>query len=437
MMIKNIDNILQKTADISSTCKDNQQTSAGKTQPDGFMTLLLSSLSLGNSLKNADGIINKTAKNSTLSKAKLTAQDNSDQTISIQTLENVMGLLNLKSVTELKQYISKNPQEFLDLAQKVQYADITTKDMSLNGQNVNDSTLSDLLKTLSLNQDTDISNTNINFKTLLDKLQINNGNTSSTGNQLNAASKTLQNNITLKTDAEDASSVLTNNNQLSNSVSKIAENSQSFGDLTKDFTQSNFSKEDKDAILSLLNQNGNKLNITENKSDTISQNVEYDRFATIRANEFADTTINMVNSMKDDSTYSAKLFLKPESLGTVFVEIAMKDNKINLKIHADSQDALGSIENQIGSLKEKLENNGIVAEKIELGMQNSNSNTPGDTNGQRYTQEDNNIRKNFLDSFKDLNKEEDLSTNSFRTESKEVHSAQADQQGSSMLERYI
>lgn len=423
-MIKNVDNIVQKTADISTVRKDNKQS---EVKSDDFQSLLQTVFP---KVKNAK------VKKASDSKSQATDAEDG-QTITLQALENVLSLLNIKSIAELKQYISEKPQEFLELAQKVQYSNINLKDLSLSGQTVNDNVVNELLKTLSLSNTADAANTEINFKTLQDKLQISSPEISK---QVLSESITKVSDKTTKSkisETVDKSDNLINNEQVSNSENKIVENSQTFSDLTQEFSRSNYSKEDKESILSLVNMNSNKLNISEPKSETISQNVEYDRFATIKANEFAETTVNIVNNMKDNSNYTAKLFLKPESLGTVFVEIAMKDNKVNLKIHTDTQDALGSIETQISTLKEKLENNGIVTEKIELGMQSYDGNYSGKSNGQKNSQEENDIRKNYLDSFYDLNKEEDLSTNSFRTEQKEVQIAQADRQGSSMLERYI
>ncbi len=128
----------------------------------------------------------------------------------------------------------------------------------------------------------------------------------------------------------------------------------------------------------------------------------------IRLEEFPSATLKLVKNTQDNSISSAKLTLKPESLGTLTVNITMAENVAKLSITADSKEALKSVESQISVLKEKLSQEGIQTDKIELSYKDEGNyldNFLQDNAGGQAQKEFDDARKEFISSFGYLNDE--------------------------------
>ncbi len=152
---------------------------------------------------------------------------------------------------------------------------------------------------------------------------------------------------------------------------------------------------------SATSKNVNQLNINNTKT--------YNQFGQIRLQEFTQTTLQLVRATPDNTTSMASMVLKPESLGTLFVQITMTENKAKINIMTDSSEAIKTIEQQIGALKEKLSQNGILAESIDIGFRSkegadkfSNNNSFEKKQFNKYKEE----MKEYLKSLNYLKEEE-------------------------------
>ncbi|MDQ1264915.1 MAG: Flg hook protein, partial [Bacteroidota bacterium] len=200
-------------------------------------------------------------------------------------------------------------------------------------------------------------------------------------------------------------------NQSSTGNSKSGNNSgSSLPNFTKDASVElkNDSETMKNSI-NILNYNNLESEIkTENKkSEQIFESKIYPQ-------EFTANTLQILKNLPDNSSASARLILKPETLGTIFVEISIVDKNIKLNIKADSQEAARSIESQIGLLKDKLAGEGLKIESIDIEERQvdedlaNNKNNNGSGSDAR---EDKKTRSEFVKSFSNIDGSIDASLN--------------------------
>lgn len=135
-----------------------------------------------------------------------------------------------------------------------------------------------------------------------------------------------------------------------------------------------------------------------------SQSEQLPQFQVIRNVRLADlgkTVFGFMRNIGPESSGTARLTLDPASLGTVFVEIKMKGNTADLIIKAGSQEAIKSIESQIGMLKEKLGQNGIETNKIEISLSEKEAEKQNlaENSGRNSGEKE---KRDFLGSFKKI-----------------------------------
>ncbi|MCX7736427.1 MAG: flagellar hook-length control protein FliK [Candidatus Kapabacteria bacterium] len=144
----------------------------------------------------------------------------------------------------------------------------------------------------------------------------------------------------------------------------------------------------------------------------IKNTTTYNQFGQIRIQEFTQTTLQLVRATPDNTTSTANLVIKPESLGTLFVQITMTDNKAKINIMADTSEAIKTIEQQIGALKEKLSQNGIVADSIDIGFKSKEGEDKFSNNNQFAKQQDKKSKEDIKEYLRALN--------NFKEDEKEV-----------------
>ncbi len=135
------------------------------------------------------------------------------------------------------------------------------------------------------------------------------------------------------------------------------------------------------------------------------KNTYYHTFTNTRIENIGKTTGGIIKNMPDNSSSTAKLILKPASLGTVFVEISLKNNTAKVSFKAESTEAVVAIENQIGNLKEQLSKSSINIDTIDvkkMNYQNEESISENTNNNKGNEQEDRKTKKEFLNSFSQL-----------------------------------
>lgn len=133
-----------------------------------------------------------------------------------------------------------------------------------------------------------------------------------------------------------------------------------------------------------------------------AQLYNYGTFKEVAYKEITSTTAQLVKNMPDNSTGIARLIVKPEQLGTVFVEINIVNQKVNLNFKADSHETVKIIENQIGQLKEKLSNSGIQTDKIEVYQKDQGDmakDGSGSQQGGQANKEEQETRRAYLQTF--------------------------------------
>jgi flagellar hook-length control protein FliK len=123
----------------------------------------------------------------------------------------------------------------------------------------------------------------------------------------------------------------------------------------------------------------------------------------IKLTEMGRAITNIVKNTQADTTSTARLLLKPESLGTVFVEITMKGNMAKLNIKADSREAVKSLESQIAALRDKLSQNGIKTESVDVRQRSDDGFArDGGSRERQFSKsyrDDRRTRRDFLNSF--------------------------------------
>ena len=231
-----------------------------------------------------------------------------------------------------------------------------------------------------------------------------------------------------------------NNNLLLNNDTQSEDSSQ-FSD---EYSKNSFSK------ASLNNENSNlsikntMASLIENqKAENTGSESKYLNIRTygpIRMKEIANKTVQAAKDASGSTTYTARLVLTPQSLGTVFVQISMNDNKATFEIKAKTQEVVKSIEAQLGGLKDKLSQQGIQTESIEVRLQSEDENQSGEFMQNKQANEDEQkARKEFVNSFRQLKTED---TNSHgqdeNTAAEDISnsSVQYKSQGST-IERYV
>jgi flagellar hook-length control protein FliK len=128
----------------------------------------------------------------------------------------------------------------------------------------------------------------------------------------------------------------------------------------------------------------------------------------IRLSEFPATAMRMIKNAGNNTISTARLTLKPESLGTLEVRISMSGDIATMSIKADSREAMKSLESQIGTLKEKLNQEGIKTENIELSYKDDSKfqeNFLQNKDGGFGRREFDESKREFIGSFRDSNTE--------------------------------
>ena len=118
-------------------------------------------------------------------------------------------------------------------------------------------------------------------------------------------------------------------------------------------------------------------------------------------NEVSNLTANIAAKLPEGGNFSAVLHLKPESLGSVLIEMTLSNNLLNLSFKADSPEAARVIESQIANLTEKLSHNGIQTQSVEVGVGDDRDMTKNyQDNHQRTAKDDREAKEEILKSYK-------------------------------------
>ncbi len=138
-----------------------------------------------------------------------------------------------------------------------------------------------------------------------------------------------------------------------------------------------------------------------------ANNLKFEKVIRTQIKEFASKLTSLVKSVPNSSNATAKMVLRPESLGTVFVDINSTEGVVKLKIKAQSQEVIDKLEAQIAELRQKLEKSGLVADKIEFALYEDSENTFNSFGYSKEKQDEMEARKEFVRSFTGQSAKED------------------------------
>lgn len=205
---------------------------------------------------------------------------------------------------------------------------------------------------------------------------------------------TIYNQKELKTIEVNGNPVLNSNkNYIENSQDYLSENSQK---QTNSKTEININEE---KMISQEIKSKSNVDFLPTKTINITQKASnYSLFSSVRPNELPNYIIRMSNSIKSGGNYRAIMSFKPENLGSIFVNVTIKDDVLNIIIKADMNQTLEKIDSSVAQLKEALISNGFKSDNINLRIESNQ------TNGQNYTHSE----KGFDNHQKKQNQKQEL-----------------------------
>ncbi len=231
-----------------------------------------------------------------------------------------------------------------------------------------------------------------------------------------------------------------NINLVSNSGTKSEDSSQknnsggagAFGD-------SFFNKETRDFI-NIINSMKAEAKKTEKNSTEPASLRNIRDYGNAKLSQITNKTIQMVKNTSNNSVQKARLYLTPKSLGTVIVEIQMHNDIASLKIKADTKEVLKSIESQLPGLKEKLGQQGIKTDSVDIGLRNSEQELLGQNSfagGSREDYSESEARKEFINSFGALSAGETFEADKIIDNKEDMITVRNNKAQGSSFERYI
>ena len=109
---------------------------------------------------------------------------------------------------------------------------------------------------------------------------------------------------------------------------------------------------------------------------------------------------------KSGGSNVARIMLNPRSLGDLTMRISLVGNNVKLFIKADKSEAAEHIDRQLPLLKERLVENGLKVEQVIIESSESDHLANNSNNQNRNEQEE--LRRQFVQSFKNLAAKEDF-----------------------------
>ena len=162
--------------------------------------------------------------------------------------------------------------------------------------------------------------------------------------------------------------------ELDNLAENLSINDRLESDSDNNFNQSNNNsqkqnKSNNPIVENLININqAQNLPINKTESNSIEANIPKSLTYISKLSELSNKISTIVNKSADGETSIARINLTPKTLGTLVVEISQSKDDLKIIINAESKDVANLIEQNIGGLKEKLINQGINSQNIELNI---------------------------------------------------------------------
>lgn len=185
---------------------------------------------------------------------------------------------------------------------------------------------------------------------------------------------------------------LMNNNQPKNNANNSIKQEFNANNSHKKIAKTAIFKNDKH----LQKYIGNIPNTSMNNLITTNISRTYELKSPLQPEEIAKELTKITKNIIDNNIYTARIILKPESLGTLFVKIQLISNKVNIKIDVEQMEVLKNLESQTPALKEALEKVGLKTEEINYRLkENLEDNYQSFDQNKRQKYKENKFKKNF------------------------------------------
>jgi flagellar hook-length control protein FliK len=128
----------------------------------------------------------------------------------------------------------------------------------------------------------------------------------------------------------------------------------------------------------------------------------------VRIREFAAKAFKIANKTQQGTTSTARLLLRPESMGTVLVQVTVGNDAAKLKIETSTKEAAKQLEGQIAVLKNKFNQNGLKMESCDINFRQSEESLGDDSlmdnsqNQSKNQKSDRKIMQDFMKTLKSL-----------------------------------
>lgn len=156
----------------------------------------------------------------------------------------------------------------------------------------------------------------------------------------------------------------------------------------------------------LLKQNIIKSDVTNLIDRTNTQKIDVKKADNIMKSNFVENVIKNIKLAKSGSNNVARIMLTPRHLGDITLRISMIGNSVKLHIKADKSETAEHIDRQLPLLKDRLNDNGLKVEQVIIDAPESENLTYFNQNQNKNEQGE--LRRQFVDSFRNLAAKEDF-----------------------------
>jgi flagellar hook-length control protein FliK len=120
-------------------------------------------------------------------------------------------------------------------------------------------------------------------------------------------------------------------------------------------------------------------------------------FSTVKLNKIPNMLNDIITGSNGNYSGTAKLILTPKTLGTIFVEINVHEDSVKMSIRADNHDTVKLIENSLGSLRDKIETNGVKIENLTINYYSGEHKKDTTSNRERRNDSGRRIKSDVFD----------------------------------------
>ncbi len=347
-----------------------------------------------------------------------------------KSLNSTIGELNLKAIENSQKIIIENKKDSIsdivkykdayikiEKASKSQNQDIASKSEFTNdGLKLNDFLITQNVKFSDVNSDKSQLNQSGNIENKFNIENINSKNILSDGikqnvDLLNQNPKSIDTKLNVDNKSNDTKFIFNDTKEelsAQHFKNQKESNFESNGENSKNGSKSEFAKSETKIEENILKSQAGAINqniFTKEIFKAEMKEIAPRTFSNVNPNEINAPIVKTINDMHGDGSTVAKLILNPANLGTIRVEISVRENVANIKINADSADIAKTIEAQLPALKEKLAENGIKSDNFDLNYNNKqgeSSDSLAYNQQQNSKKEEGEVRKRYLEFMKRL-----------------------------------